>query len=481
MTDTDVIRKHYWEDKVENILHKSKGIVFIILIIISYFIFSDFYVRNVPVGFWIYYRILPIAISIIFLGISFTTLWQKKQLMLYTYYTLLSSLLVMMLGISARTYQTELFVSSVFGIIIITFGVLLLARSGIKTLIPIYIIPVLLFVIFHLVFDTNITPKELADYSNPAVFMIGALIVAEIQERLRYKEFSLKYTLKEEKIRSEKLYQEVLSKTQSLEKANTELESKRIKIELQRNMLIDQNKKLINSERELKNSLQTKDKLFSVIAHDLRSPFTALVGLTKILTQNITKLESSKIVEQGDQIHESSKKLLTLIENLLYWSRSQTGNLTLFPERISLGQIVTDAISLYSDQARSKEIKFINETGLNHVAFADFETISTVVRNLISNALKFSHTNGVVTINANKEGGNTMLIISDTGVGISPEKLNEIFNIEKSAPTKGTNQEHGTGLGLLICKEFIEKNKGEIWVDSTEGEGTTFTVSLPTY
>jgi signal transduction histidine kinase len=237
--------------------------------------------------------------------------------------------------------------------------------------------------------------------------------------------------------------------------------------------------KLANSEQELKKSVQTKDKLFSIIAHDLRSPFTALVGLTEILTQQSSELKSNEVKEFGELIHGSSVKLLDLIENLLQWSRSQTGKINLTPSMINLSEMVEKFVSILSLQASAKEIEIINLVPKNIAVYADYNTLSTVIMNLISNALKFTSKGGKVKVGSIINNNEVEIIISDNGVGISADNQAKLFKLEESFTTKGTNQEAGTGLGLIVCKEFIEKNNGTIAVSSKLGEGTTFTIKLP--
>lgn len=243
--------------------------------------------------------------------------------------------------------------------------------------------------------------------------------------------------------------------------------------------LNEANEKLAKSEADLKKLVQTKDKLFSIIAHDLRSPFTALVGLTEVLSHQAEQLEKNEVAEYSSLIHESSEKLLNLIENLLHWSRSQTGKIQIIPKELQLNSLVSEVISVLEMQAKAKEIKLVTDIDPNLAITGDYDTISTVIRNLTSNAIKFSNTGGVVSINASQSNGTVRLSVTDTGVGISPENIGKLFKIEDSFSTKGTSQEAGTGLGLIVCKEFIEKNGGYILVDSTLGQGTTFTITIP--
>ena len=237
-------------------------------------------------------------------------------------------------------------------------------------------------------------------------------------------------------------------------------------------------RKISKSEKDLKESNSTKDKLFSIIAHDLRSPFNVLVGLTDLLSQKVDSLSATKIKEYSTYINQSSIKVLSLIDSLLTWSRSQTGKIKISPEYINLKEIVDSCIEIVSLHAKEKGISIISNLSENDVSYADKGTIVTVIRNILSNAVKFTPNKGVITVKSNKEDNFISILISDTGVGISKENLSNLFKIE-SGTTKGTNQEEGTGLGLIICKEFVEKNKGSISVESEVNVGTTFKISLP--
>ncbi len=251
MNDKEAIAKEYKEHKVNSILHKSSLLMLFMLVVLLYFLYSDLYIRDVPIGGWIFLRILPITLGIIFLAFSITPIRKKRRIMLAAYFTMLSSLMLMMLGITIRTYQTELFSSSIFGIIIIIFAIFMLAKTGYKTLVALYSIPILLIIAYHIIFQIEISTKELADYGNPGVILLGALILAHLQERMRFKEFSLNYTLNLEKNRSEKLYHEVLKKTKSLEEANIDLEQKTHEIEAQRDEILSQRDLVIEQKKHI--------------------------------------------------------------------------------------------------------------------------------------------------------------------------------------------------------------------------------------
>lgn len=241
----------------------------------------------------------------------------------------------------------------------------------------------------------------------------------------------------------------------------------------------DVNEKLQVSEDALKLNVQTKDKLFSIIAHDLKSPFNGLVGLTEILSKNADNYTKAEIQEISKHINSSSNKVLTLIENLLNWARSQTGKLKLNPEILSIKEIADSCIEVANLSATEKSIKIKSNFTNNDIVYADKETITTVIRNLISNAIKFTGNGGEISLWAYSQYNYISIYITDTGVGMNGDEVNKLFQVDKIS-TKGTNQESGTGLGLIICKEFVEKNGGSIEVESEINVGTTFIIKLPT-
>lgn len=238
------------------------------------------------------------------------------------------------------------------------------------------------------------------------------------------------------------------------------------------------NEKLTQSEDHLKQTIRTKDKLFSIVAHDLRSPFTALVGLSEILADKCKDLSPDEIAELSQHIHQSATGVLALTDNLLNWSRSQTGKLVLNPSTYSLKKITDTIIETASIPAKEKSIAIVRKIAPEITVHADYDTISTAIRNIISNAIKFTPTGGKIFIEAIAHRQFIEITITDTGVGIAPENLHKLFKID-GLTTKGTNQESGTGLGLMLCKEFIEKNQGSISVESLSGIGTTFIIKLP--
>ena len=241
---------------------------------------------------------------------------------------------------------------------------------------------------------------------------------------------------------------------------------------------IEQRKKaelLISQKNDKLEELNaTKDKFFSIIAHDLKSPFCSIVNFSDILSSNIDELSKDKIRSFAGAINNSAKLTFKLLENLLEWSQLQRGKIEPNLKYYNLKSIVDEVVQLNNESAASKQIAIQVNIAPNIFAFCDIEITKTIFRNLISNSLKFTKNNGFVAIDLVKNDSLAEIQILDTGVGIQPEKIPFLFSIEQDISTTGTANEKGTGLGLLICKELIEKQGGEIWVDSEVGKGTTF-------
>ncbi len=223
----------------------------------------------------------------------------------------------------------------------------------------------------------------------------------------------------------------------------------------------------------------TKDKFFRIIGHDLRNPFGSIMGLSEIIIEQFTDFSEQNILEMITQIHKSSKMAYNLSENLLTWARSQSGDIEFKPIRIHVANLINSTIDLLLGHARQKniELKTNIEEGI-HV-FADENMLSTIIRNLTSNAIKFTREHGIVIISALAKDNKTVFSVSDTGVGIEKENIDKLFRIDEEHTTLGTNKEKGSGLGLILCKEFVDKHGGILWVASTLGKGSTFSFSIP--
>lgn len=239
------------------------------------------------------------------------------------------------------------------------------------------------------------------------------------------------------------------------------------------------NKQLAESEKNLKKLNATKDKFFSIIAHDLKSPFNALLGFTELLKSRATTLSPEEVYDYGNTIHSSSERLYALLENLLQWARTQTGKIPFNPTAFNLNEVLLQNIHIQELAANNKNITLEVDSIGEFSVEADIEMVNTIMRNLLSNAIKFTPSGGIISVSTVTINDFVAVSITDTGNGMTQEDLNLLFRLDVHFTTKGTGNETGTGLGLIICKEFIEQNKGEITVSSQVGKGTTFTFTLP--
>ena len=223
-----------------------------------------------------------------------------------------------------------------------------------------------------------------------------------------------------------------------------------------------------------------KDKFFSIIAHDLRGPLSAFVDATQILTEEIQNMDLEEIKDITMSMKTSASNIYGLLENLLEWSRLRRGAMDFVPENLNLKKKIEASIDVLSESARKKRIGLTISVPGELEIRADIHMFDTIIRNLISNAIKFTISGGKVIVTANYNGDHYIVVkISDSGIGMTPELKNKLFQIDEKTSRPGTEGETSTGLGLLLCKEFIEKHGGKIWVESSVGQGSTFSFSLP--
>ena len=235
------------------------------------------------------------------------------------------------------------------------------------------------------------------------------------------------------------------------------------------------------TEISLKELIATKDKLFSIIAHDLRSPFNSIIGFSELLIKNSDDILLEDSEQYSEIINSAAKNTLILLDNLLNWAKSQTGQLRFNPEKILFSEVIQEIIPLSKTIAKSKNIALDYSCTDNLEIFVDVNMLHTVLRNLISNAIKFTNVGGHIKVSAKLKQDHVEITISDNGIGINKEKLTELFSITSNTTRLGTADENGSGLGLVLCKEFIQKNNGDIWVESEENKGSNFIFTLPTY
>jgi signal transduction histidine kinase len=244
-------------------------------------------------------------------------------------------------------------------------------------------------------------------------------------------------------------------------------------------------RKKAEEEIRLKNELfQTinaeKDKFFSILAHDLKSPLSAFLGATQILAEEIQTMTPEEIKEITLSMKESATNIYGLLENLLEWSRLKRGMMDFIPESLNVKQKITACIEVLTESARKKKIKINYSLPEDLTIYADSHMFETVIRNLVSNAIKFTPKSGEINVSATTTPDNIVEIkICDTGIGMNRELINRLFLLNEKTNRKGTEGEPSSGLGLLLCKEFIEKHNGKILVESEEGKGSTFCFTMP--
>jgi PAS domain S-box-containing protein len=222
-----------------------------------------------------------------------------------------------------------------------------------------------------------------------------------------------------------------------------------------------------------------KDLFMSILAHDLKSPFNGLLGLSGILAENIREYDIDKIENLVNYINTSAKSTYNLLEDLLMWVKSQSGKMTYQPELLSFKDICKDFMEILEPIADEKDITIKCIASEKILVFADEEMLKTVIRNLVTNAIKFSFKGGTISISAEKNDENITVSVKDNGIGITPELITKLFDMSLMHSTTGTAGEKGTGLGLLLCKEFIERHGGRVWVESEVGKGSKFSFLFP--
>ncbi len=236
---------------------------------------------------------------------------------------------------------------------------------------------------------------------------------------------------------------------------------------------------LVESEKQLRAANAMKDKFFSIIAHDLKNPFNAILGFSNLLYEAYDNFDDQQRKTFIKNICEASGSTFKLLQNLLEWSRTQTGKIEIKPEKIDIEALINDNIGVLRSAAESKKIDFSLQIPNPTMAYADSNMVKAILRNLVSNAIKFTKSGGKINISAVNSEEEVTITVSDTGIGIKPEDLHRLFRIDDHFRTNGTDNEEGSGLGLILCKEFVEKNEGRIWAESSPGVGSKFIFTLP--
>jgi PAS domain S-box-containing protein len=223
-----------------------------------------------------------------------------------------------------------------------------------------------------------------------------------------------------------------------------------------------------------------KDKFFSIIAHDLKSPFNGFLGLTELMADKTENFSLEEVIEQSKSLNKAAKNLYKLLANLLEWAQVQNGSINFTPKNFDLSRLVSQSIDTIAQRALQKGITIVNEIGNSQKVYADDKMIGTVLRNLLSNAVKFTRKDGKVILSSKRlDNGTIEVSVTDNGVGIPEKDVKRLFRVEEKVSTKGTDGELSTGLGLLLCKEFVEMHRGKIWAESKENVGSTFYFTFP--
>ena len=269
---------------------------------------------------------------------------------------------------------------------------------------------------------------------------------------------------------------------------NSAIVIKRVQVHLQLKASLEkialQNYEITQQNEILKQLVATKDKFFSVIAHDLKNPFQVLKNLSKILLKNLDKYDATQTRYYIESIFKSANSAYKLLENLLDWARSQKGAIVFAPVKSPLKNIIDEGLAIFSESTATKELKIQNKVGDDIIVFTDLNMLSTIVNNLISNAIKFSYHKGQIVINVKEYADDPEyweLAIQDFGVGMYPEEMDKLFRLDVHHTSHGTDNESGTGLGLILCREFAEKSGGKIRVESRYGNGSTFYFTVKKY
>jgi ligand-binding sensor domain-containing protein/signal transduction histidine kinase len=249
---------------------------------------------------------------------------------------------------------------------------------------------------------------------------------------------------------------------------------------MEKQIYIEEQSKILNQQKDQLQQLNsTKDKFFSIIAHDLRSPFQSLLGLSDILIDELKNSNNADLKNISNMISDSCHHIYNLEENLMTWSRSQRNKISFEPVEVDISSIIDDTLNVLKLNLNQKSISTEKHFSTDKHGYADKNMIEMVIRNLVSNAIKFTPQHGKIAVLLKENGKDLQVEVRDNGVGITPENQLKLFRIDTNLSNKGTDGEEGTGLGLIICKEFTEKNNGKIWIESKHGEGSSFFFTIP--
>jgi signal transduction histidine kinase len=358
---------------------------------------------------------------------------------------------------------------SVMGIVVVIFVIALDLKVNLTQSILFFFAP-LLAIVIAIVFFTEIPESKVVNFTNLFPMTIIGFVANRVNYNLRYKLIKSNHQLSHEKLVTKELYEETLAMNEYLQEKNLEV--------------YQQKRAVQKANEELQKMSRTKDKFFSIISHDLKTPFNAMVGFSNLLSEHYesyTQEEQRKFISIIDQSVNNTYKLLN---NLLEWAQAQSDSDTLTLETTNLFLLSNDIIGLLKQTAENKNISLRCDVDQELEIDVDTNKLTTIIRNLVTNAIKFTHKGGEVSVQAETVkslDGQQMIQISvcDTGIGIAPDKQEKLFNLGEKISSPGTDKEVGTGLGLILCEEFVKRHGGKIWVESEINKGSKFIFTLP--
>lgn len=426
------------------------------ILILLYFVYSDLGIRHNFQAF--YTRLLPISIGVSLMVFHLLTpnrfFYSKTKI----FNLFLVALVVMMYGkcfIHLNLHDNTL-ASSVSGTILILFIVSLDIKTNTRNTIIIYLAPLIIFLILLFSFS-QISKEEFLTLTNIFPIVIVGFVLNRIQNQLRFNSFKSGYLLEKEKVKTDRLYSEMVE-------LNSELKRKNEEINFQNQQLEEAN--------------ATKNKFISIIAHDLRNPFVGMLGFSDFLMENFDEFKLHELKENVGHLNISIKGTNKLLENLLAWTMCQHESIKINPSQEDLFLLIEDIIHMFKSTVKNKSI-FIQNNTEHLIINTDKDILNTIVRNLISNAVKYTPTGGRVIISGHLNKNNAEISVKDTGVGIPEKQIPFLFNVSRKYFTKGTANEVGTGLGLILCKEFTNILGGTISATSEVGKGSEFVITFP--
>lgn len=334
-------------------------------------------------------------------------------------------------------------------------------------------------------YSINTSIEAKVYYKKGQLLITGGVDVSQLLEynmmmhRLNRENTNMQRELIKKTRTIEQIVADMKRTNEELERINSKYTTANVKLSHSNNEISILNSKLSDNNNLLKELNATKDKFFSIIAHDLKNPFNSLLGLSDLLKRNAANYSTEEITDFANQMADSAKQAYQLVENLLDWSKTQRGNIVAEPTWIPLQELINEINHLSIKQAQLKKIHLSIDADMNQSVFADHQMTLMILRNLVSNAIKFTHENGNITLKVHLTDTESCFSVIDNGTGITQDNLARLFRIDNKLNQPGTKGETGTGLGLILCNEFVEKQGGKIWVNSSPGIGSEFHFTIP--